>query len=155
MDDYKDDNEDNDNIRPPDPVRFERLIDTNNDDDTNTNNAFDDEFNPESIYEKELLDILELSKQEFEQIEIPKKKYIEEQMEIICKLKTRMNKLSVFDKDNIYYYEMILTILELYSNNYIEVYNIENEVEKSELFRLLKQTRISKEELELLENIIK
>ena len=150
---------DEENIRPPDKVIVERLIDIENDYtyNNNENNNYydnDNEFNPESIYEKELLDALNLSKQEFKNIEIPKNTVIEEQMKIINKLKTQMNKLIAFDKNNVYYYEMILTILELYANNYITVYNIENDYEKTQLFSIVKQTRISKEELELLEQII-
>lgn len=150
---------DEENIRPPDKVIVERLIDIENDYtyNNNENNNYydnDNEFNPESIYEKELLDALNLSKQEFKNIEIPKNTVIEEQMKIINKLKTQMNKLIAFDKNNVYYYEMILTILELYANNYITVYNIENDYEKAQLFSIVKQTRISKEELELLEQII-
>jgi hypothetical protein len=149
--DYNDDD-----IREPDPIIKERLIDNHilySNSNSNSNNNSDDEFNPESIYEKEFLDILELSRQEFEQIEIPKKKQIDEKMEIIQKLKTRINKLINFDKENSYYYELILTILEMYSNNYIQVYE-SNEIEKYEVFKLMRQTRISKEELDLLENII-
>lgn len=152
---------DEENIRPPDKVIVERLIDIEDDYtytyNNNENNNYydnDNEFNPESIYEKELLDALNLSKQEFKNIEIPKKTVIEEQMKIINKLKTQMNKLIAFDKNNVYYYEMILTILELYANNYITVYNIENDYEKAQLFSIVKQTRISKEELELLKQII-
>lgn len=152
---------DEENIRPPDKVIVERLIDIEDDYtytyNNNENNNYydnDNEFNPESIYEKELLDALNLSKQEFKNIEIPKNTVIEEQMKIINKLKTQMNKLIAFDKNNVYYYEMILTILELYANNYITVYNIENDYEKAQLFSIVKQTRISKEELELLEQII-
>jgi hypothetical protein len=136
-----------DDIREPDPVIKERLIDN-----PILYNS-DDEFNPESIYEKELLDVLELSKKEFNQIEIPKKKRIDKQMKVIDRLKMRINKLTIFDKENTYYYQLILTILEMYLNNYIEVYEA-NEVEKHEIFRLIRETRISKEELELLENII-
>jgi len=164
------------NIRKPDPIKVERLIDDNNYiynnynysletnqnitnvniNDNNYDNDYNDnnEFDPDIIYQKELNDALEISKKEFEEIEIPKQNQIKEQLDIINSVKNKLNKLLSFDKDNKYYYETILTILEMYTNNYIQIYYA-NEVEKSELFKLLKQTRLTKHEFELLENIIK
>jgi hypothetical protein len=159
-------NSDDDYIRQPDPIKVERLI--NNDDDYkynniglteminnnyDNNNNNNEDFDPESIYMKELNDILELSKIEFEQIEIPRQNQIKEKLEIINKINIKINKLLSFDKDNQYYYEMILTVLEMYSNNYIEIYQL-NEVEKGEIFKLLKQIRLTKEEFDLLIEII-
>jgi hypothetical protein len=158
-------NSDDDYIREPDPIKVERLI--NNDDDykynnigltemTNNNynnNNNNEDFDPESIYIKELNDILELSKIEFEQIEIPRQNQIKEKLEIINKINIKINKLLSFDKENQYYYEMILTVLEMYSNNYIEIYQL-NELEKSEIYKLLKQIRLTKEEFNLLIEII-
>lgn len=150
---YKSDS-DNEYIREPDPIKVERLIDYNDKIQiTNNNINNNDDFDPDIIFQKELNDILELSKKEFEQIEIPKQTQIKEQLEIINKIKNKINKLLSFDKDNQYYYETILTILEMYSNNYIQVYET-NEVEKSELLKLLRQTRLTKDEFILLENII-
>jgi len=171
--------EDYENIREPDPIKVERLVDDNNYMFNNHNNSLEtnqnitninindnniinvddinndnNEFDPDIIYQKELNDALEMSKKEFEEIEIPKQNQIKEQLDIINSVKNKLNKLLSFDKDNKYYYETILTILEMYTNNYIQIYYA-NEVEKSELFKLLKQTRLTKHEFELLENIIK
>jgi hypothetical protein len=154
---YKNDRDsDNEYIREPDPIKVERLIDYNyeyNEEIQINNNDNNNKFDPEEIYQKELNDILELSKKEFEQIEIPRQNQIKEQLEIINKIKNKINKLLSFDKDNQYYYETILTILEMYSNNYIEVYEL-NELEKNEIFKIIKQIRLTKEEMNLLENII-
>jgi hypothetical protein len=155
--------DENDTIRPPDPVKKECLIDNNDEynyeyipyrQPLNIINNDENTSDPEEIYQKELDKIIELSKKEFEEIGgILTQKQNKEQINIISSINKKINKLLKIDKDNQYYYEMILTILEMYTNNYIEVYNA-NELEIDGLFKILKQIRLTKEEFELLEKII-
>jgi hypothetical protein len=144
------DNDDDNNIRQPDPVKIDRLIDDDTINPIIQNNNFD------------LETILELSKNEYNSLQ-----YQEEQkaIEFICNqtkqerqnkfnnIKTQLNKIILFDRDNIKYYELVLSIIELYELRIINEYKA-NEDEYTTMFKLLKTIRLPNEEIENLKKII-
>lgn len=142
---------DDDNIRLPDEVKIDRLID---DDDTmnhiiqNNNSDFDT--------------ILELSKNEYNSLQEQEE---QKAIELICNqtkqdrqnkfnnIKIQLNKIILFDRDNIHYYELVLSIIEMYELNVINEYK-PYEKEYTTIFKLLKTIRLPTEEIENLKKII-
>ena len=125
-----------DNIRPPDDIKKDRLIEETPDEDT--------QFNI----------ILQMSKAEF-----IKKQYIEEQeiktfleyekKKHITKFKTiqeKINKLLIFDTENTSKYELILNVIELYNQEYITKYEMDQK-EHNNIVSIIKSIRLTKEEL--------
>ena len=151
------DNKDEDNIRAPDPVKIEKLIDDNYET-INENN------NPIWSYDQtnELNSVLEMSKN----------KYLEEEqkeMELLCikikeehhkekqnkfnTVKIKLNKIIVFDRPNLDYYELVLSIIEMYELGVIPEYKT-NLNEYTNIFGLLKTIRLPNDELENLKKLI-
>ncbi len=144
---------DEDNIRPPDQVKQERLIDDDDVDITYPiiqNNDFDFDT------------ILELSKNEYNSLQEQEE---EKAIELICNqareerqnkfnsIKTQLNKIILFDRDHLDYYELILSIIEMYELNVIHEYKT-YEKEYKTIFKLLKTIRLPNEEIENLKKII-
>ena len=145
------DNNEEDNIRPPDPVKSEILI--------------DDFTNPISDNNENDLDtILKISKYEFDSkqeedeqktIELICKNFKEQQKERQNKfnnIKTQLNKIILFDKPNLGYYELILSIIEMYEINVINEYKTTKE-EYTTVFNILKTVRLPINEIDCLKKI--
>ena len=148
--------DDDNNIRQPDPVKIDRLID-------------DDTINPivqnninNNINNTNFDTILELSKNEYNLLQEQEE---QKAIEFICNqtkqerqnkfnnIKTQLNKIILFDRDNIKYYELVLSIIELYELRIINEYKT-NENEYTTMFKLLKTIRLPNEEIENLKKII-
>lgn len=146
-------NKDEDDIRAPDPVKMDRLID----------NDFDN-YNPivDNNQNYDLDSVLEMSKNEFLEQE-------QKAIELICNqskeedykdrqnkfnnIKTQVNKIIIFDRPNLDYYELVLSIIEMYELGVINEYKT-NLNEYTNIFRLLKTIRLPNDELDHLKNII-
>ena len=158
-------NDNTDNIRPPDPVTNEQLLDndynyelinqtvnqniinTTNYDETNYDETNYDELNYDELnYNDELNKVLELSKNEFKDEEDNRKNEFKS-------IKLKLNKILLFDRPNIFNYELILSIIELYEQNYINEYKSLNK-EFNDIFNVLKTIRLTKEELSSIKKII-
>jgi hypothetical protein len=149
---YINNNINNDNIRPPDPIINEQLLDndydyelinqniTNIPNTTNTTN-----YNNPS-YNDELNKALELSKREFKDEEDNRKNEFKS-------IKLKLNKILLFDRPNIFNYELILSIIELYEQCYINEYISLNK-EFNDIFNVLKTIRLTKAELSSIKKII-
>jgi hypothetical protein len=142
---------DDDNIRPPDQVKIDRLID-----DDNT-------MNP--IIQNNNIDfdtVLELSKNEYNSLQEQEE---QKAIELICNqtkqerqnkfnnIKIQLNKIILFDRDHLDYYELVLSIIEMYELNVINEYKT-YEKEYTTIFKLLKTIRLPNEEIENLKKII-
>jgi len=146
-------NDNNDNIREPDPVKKEQLIDNNN---------IYDYINPIiQNYDDELDKALELSKKEFELIQDEQEKHVfelikkeeEDRKNEFKTIKLKLNKILLFDRPNCSKYELILSLIQLYEENCIKEYkSIESEY--NNLFKLLKSIRLTNQELESLRKLI-
>ena len=139
------DNNNNDNIRNPDPTKIDRLIDGH--------------F--ELSEDDQLKQILEFSKNEFANLQdIYEKKVIEKQLEEIkersnqcISIKQKLNKMLVFDKDNKQVYETILSVIEFYIEGYITQYKM-NKEEFDKTFMILKTIRLTNGEFIYLQKLI-
>ena len=142
-------NDIDDNIRPPDPIINEQLLDndynyeliTQNITNTNTTNYIE-----ATSYTDELNKALELSKREFKDEEDNRKNEFKS-------IKLKLNKILLFDRPNIFNYELILSIIELYEQCYINEYKSLNK-EFNAIFNVLKTIRLTKEELSSIKKII-
>lgn len=144
---------DEENIRPPDSTKIEKLID----DDF-------DIYNPiiDNNQNYDLDTIIEMSKNEFLEQE---QKYIElicnqskeqqykERQNKFNNLKIQLNKIILFDRPNLDYYELVLSIIEMYELGVIPEYKT-NLNEYTNIFRLLKTIRLPNNELENLKKLI-
>jgi hypothetical protein len=145
MEDSFDDMEDN--IRPPDETKRERLIeDTRSDFEKEMDNAINESMKEieeqqkiQDNYEKELLD-------EFLNETIKRREKFE-------KLLFDLNKLIKYDKEIKEIYEIVEPIIELYCNQYIEVINLD-QTTYEKIFNILNKIRIYKSALDILKNII-
>ena len=143
--------DEDDNIRQPDLVKIDRLIDD------------DDTMNP--IIQNNNIDfdtVLELSKNEYNSLQEQEE---QKAIEMICNqikqekqnkfnnIKTQLNKIILFDRDHLDYYELVLSIIEMYELNVINEYKT-YEKEYTTIFKLLKTIRLPNEEIENLKKII-
>ena len=122
-----------DDIRPPDSVITERLIDFN----TDLNN--------------ELNTVIEMSKIEYNLLQEQEQQLRQRKFHNI---KIQINKIILFDKPNLRYYELILTIIEMFELCLINQYNITNENEYINIFKLLKSIRLPNNEIEEIKKLI-
>lgn len=144
MNDLKNNN--NHNIRNPDPIKIDKLIDGNIE---------------QLCEDSQFYEILELSKNEFNNLQdIHEKKVIESLIEEskersiqFTNIKQKLNKMLVFDKKNRDVYENILSIIEFYIEGYITRYK-SNSNEFKQIFDILKTIRLTNVELHHLENLI-
>jgi len=123
------------NIRDPDQVKTEKLID-----------------NIESIWDAnhELNTAIEISKNEFNLLREQKQR---ERQNIFRNIKIRLNKIISFDKANLYYYELILSIIEMYELSIIDEYKTP-EKEYNNVFKFLQLIRLSNDEIDHLKKLI-
>ena len=135
----------NDNIRKPDPIIRDKLIDQ-----------------PFVLSEDDQLkQILEFSKNEFnDSQDIYEKKLIEKQLEETkersnqcISIKQKLNKMLVFDKENKQVYETVLSVIECYIEGYITQYKM-NKEEFDKTFMILKTIRLTNGEFIYLRNLI-
>jgi hypothetical protein len=140
-------------IRPPDPIINEQLLDNDynynyeliTQNITNTTNTNTTNYDDPS-YTDELNKALELSKREFKDEEDNRKNEFKS-------IKLKLNKILLFDRPNIFNYELILSIIELYEQCYINEYKSLNK-EFNDIFNVLKTIRLTKEELSSIKKII-
>ena len=139
-----------DNIRPPDPVIREKLVDYGDDDFTDYNyNYLEPEPNLDQIM-----------KQSLEEFEIAEMQKVQEMLinernkmtEKYVNIKNKLKKVQMYDATNKDTYETIITIIEMYELNYIDNYMLD-ETSCNTIFKLLKTIRLTKEELILLEGL--
>ncbi len=151
-------NDNDDNIRAPDPVKMDRLIN----DDTN------DLINPilDNNTNYELDTVLELSRNEFNNAQEQKE---QKDIELICSqikeeqdkqrknkfdnIKIQLNKIILFDRLNLNYYELVLSIIEMFELGVINDYKT-NEKEYTHIFQILKTIRLPTNEIENLKKLI-
>ena len=146
-------NNDEDNIRSPDPVKTEQLI----------NNNFD---TIKPIWNNKDYDIntaLDISKKEFDSIQQQEET---KTIELICKqnkeqrlhkfdnIKIQLNKIILFDRTNLEYYELVLSIIELFEIGFINEYKITNKEQHTNIFKILKSIRLPPNEIDNLKKII-
>lgn len=154
------DNSNDEYIRPPDQIKIERLIDDNLDISTIANYNY---VNP--IYDNKDYDlntILKISKLEFDAIQEEEEK---KTIDTICNqikqerhskfnnMKCQLNKIILFDRENIDYYELILSIIEMFELGVINEYKT-NENKYKNIFRILKSIRLPINEIDNLKKII-
>lgn len=135
----------NDDIRQPDSVKIEQLIHNNNDD---------------------LNTVLEISKNEYklfqdeeEQKAIEticnqiKEQHHKEKQNKFNNVKIKLNKIILLDKNNLDYYELVLSIIEMYELGIIPEYKTHTD-EYNNIFKLLQTIRIPTDEMDNLKKII-
>ena len=125
-----------DDIRPPDSVITERLIDYND--------TFRD-------LNSELNTAIEMSKNEYNLLQEQEQQLRQQKFHNI---KIQINKIILFDRPNLRYYELILTIIEMFELCLINQYNITNENEYMNIFKILKSIRLPNNEIEEIKKLI-
>jgi hypothetical protein len=140
-------NDTEDNIRPPDEVRSDQLLE-------DTRSDFEKEID-EAIYlsYQDLREKQEISRKYEEQI---LKEYNEEsnrRKEIFRDFLLSLNKISRFDKEIREIYEIIEPIIDSYCNQYIEVCELDEQM-YDKIFGLLKKIRNNQLASEILNTII-
>jgi hypothetical protein len=154
------DNDDNDlNIRPPDPVIRERLVGYNNDDDFANYNYSYLESNSNDLDVD--VDINQILKQSLEEFETAEEQKIQEMLAIqrnkisekYKSIKQKLQKVQSYDTTNKSTYDTIIAIIELYELEYLETYTLD-ETSYNNIFKFLKTIRLTSEELDLLKALI-
>jgi hypothetical protein len=140
-------NDTEDNIRPPDEVRSEQLLE-------DTRSDFEKEID-EAIYlsYQDIREKQELSRKYEEQI---LKEYNEEtnrRRDIFRDLLLSLNKISRFDKEIREIYEIIDPIIDSYCSQYIEICELDEKT-YDKIFGLLKKIRNNQLVFNLLKEII-
>lgn len=133
-----------DNIREPDSVKTERLVDDNNTGNTTTSIIGIDN------YDDELNNVLELSKHEFNIIQ---KQEQENRKNEFKSVRHKLNRLVLFDRRNSEKYELILSIITIYEDACVTEY-ILSEPEFEGISKLLKTIRLTNQETESLKKLI-
>jgi hypothetical protein len=159
------DNDDNDlNIRPPDPVIRERLVgyNNNNDDDNFANYNYSYlESNSNDLDVDVDVDINQILKQSLEEFETAEEQKIQEMLAIqrnkiaekYTSIKQKLQKVQSYDTTNKSIYDTIIAIIELYELEYLETYTLD-ETSYNNIFKFLKTIRLTSEELDLLKSLI-
>ena len=133
---------DEDDIRAPDKVIKETLVDPN--------------MNECNYNEDEMLEhILQQSMMEFEKKSAIHEDNItqfiteekEKRLDFFISIKQKINKILKLDKQNTQVYEEILNVIALYEEQYITCYKC-NKEEYNKIFCLLNTIRLTKEEIE-------
>ena len=134
-----------DEIRSPDPVIKERLIEPiyNN-----------DNYNFVSTSDADIDQILKQSLAEFELNETQKvQEMIALERSTIAKkytdIKQKLQKVQSFDATNKDTYSTVISIIELYEADFVDTYALD-ETSYNNVFKLLKTVRLTKEELDFL-----
>ena len=147
-------NDDNDlNIRSPDPVIRERLVDYGNNDDFANYNY--------NYLETNNNDIDRILKESLEEFELAEEQKIQEMLAIersekakkYTIIKEKLQKIQGHDLSNKDTYGTIISIIELYEADFIESYFLD-EISFNNVFKLLRTIRLTKEDLDLLGSLI-
>jgi hypothetical protein len=148
-------NNDDDDVRPPDPIITEQLIDPDefsfNYSNNYSNNFFNDyEEDIDQILKQSLIDFEEDEEQKMNKLIMNKK---HELIEKYVSIKKKLQKIQGHDVTNKDTYETIISIIEMYEMEYLNIYSLdENSYNNS--FKIIKSIRLTKEELLLLETLI-
>ena len=134
-----------DDIREPDSIVIDKLIDNDNDD-----NNYD--------FEKILQQSIEQSKHDYEKqeqeiLELIIQQEKTERLSMFVSLKQYIKRMEIIDKPNSQLFGTLLSIIEMYENGYITTYLIDND-EYEKIFKLISNNRLPKEELNNLRKII-
>ena len=164
------DNNNNNDIREPDKVISEKLIDDADYDyyeeyNTifNNMNNIDDNINDKNdtnIINKEFEEVLELSKREFDAIYENQEKQVfeiienerKERIHQFTSIKAKLNKIKSFDKKNSTIFDTIFTIIEMYENGYILKYELDKN-SYNEIFNLINNIRLTNEDKDTLHKL--
>jgi hypothetical protein len=131
---------DNEDIRPPDQVKTDKL--------------FDDDFY--SIYNDgrdDLNTAIEMSKNEYNLLQEQLLQQQKERRYQFYNIKLKLSKILLLDKYNSYYYELILSIIEMYELCVINEYKTD-EKEYLNIFKILQTIRLPIDEIENMKKII-
>jgi hypothetical protein len=107
------DNNDEDDIRAPDPVKMDCLI--NDDFDNNNYNTMHPNYDLETVLEMSKNEFLEQEEKAIELMcnQLKEQQYKERQNKF-NNVKIQINKIILFDRPNLEYYELVLSIIEMY-----------------------------------------
>ena len=149
-------NDEQDYVRLPDPVKTEKLIN----EDVNYPHI-NPNINHNQKFDEELNNAIELSTREFNLIQEEQEKLVlelskketEQRKNEFHSIKLKLNKILLFDSPNIGKYEIILSIIDIYEQRYINEYKSTTE-EFNDIFKLLRTIRLTPQELESLKKII-
>jgi len=147
-----------DEIRPPDPVKRETLIEQfdnfnnmyNNNFDNNIFEDIDDNYNQ---YDIEFHRVLQLSRDEYEIVAQQTENERRQRVGILLNIKQRLLRVKGFDMDNNKIYEMIISIIEMYEKEKMNTFGVDKE-NYTAIFNVTKLVRFEKDEIELLKEII-
>jgi len=148
-------NDKDDDVRAPDPVIRERLVDEYNFENYNYNyNHLDLESDLES-------DLDRILKESLEEFELEEEKKVQQMIalerskiaEKYTNIKRKLLKIRGFDKQDDGVYDTIISIIELYEDNFVDAYELD-ETSYNRVFGLLKTIRLTKEDQDLLEALI-
>lgn len=144
-------NNNNDYIRPPDSIITDRLIDNNH-----TFTDLDSDLNAALEISKNEYNLLQI--QLFRQQQEKQEKEQEQEKQLrqhkFQNIKIKINKIILFDRPNLRYYELILSIIEMFELCLINQYNITDENEYINIFKILKSIRLPNNEIEEFKKII-
>lgn len=153
-------NDEQDYVRLPDPVKTEKLIneDVNH---PHINPNINPNINYNQKFDEELNKAIELSTREFNLIQEEQEKNVlelskketEQRKNEFHSIKLKLNKILLFDSPNIGKYEIILSIIDIYEQGYINEYKSTTE-EFNDIFKLLRTIRLTPQEFESLKKII-
>jgi len=147
-----------DEIRQPDPVKRETLIEQfdnfnnmyNNNFDNNIFEDIDDNYNQ---YDIEFHRVLQLSRDEYEIVAQQTENERRQRVGILLNIKQRLLRVKGFDMDNNKIYEMIISIIEMYEKEKINTLGVDKE-NYNAIFNVIQLIRFEKDEIELLKDII-
>jgi hypothetical protein len=140
-----------DEIRPPDPVKRETLIERIDNNDAIFDYIYDD--NTYDEYDIEFHRILQLSIDEHKMLAQQNENERQKRMTILYPIKQRLLRVKGFDMDNNKIYEMIISIIEMYEKEKINTFGVDKE-NYNAIFNVIKLIRFDKDEIELLKEII-
>lgn len=146
-----------DEIRPPDPVKRETLIEQfdnfNNMYNNFDNNIFEDIDDNYNQYDIEFHRVLQLSRDEYEIVAQQTENERQQRLCILLNIKQRLLRVKGFDMDNNKIYEMIISIIEMYEKEKMNTFGVDKE-NYTAIFNVTKLVRFEKDEIELLKEII-
>jgi hypothetical protein len=148
-------NDDENDVRPPDPTITEQLIEPdefsyNYYDDNYSNNFINGYDNIDEILEKSLIDFEEEEEQKMNKLLMEKK---HELIEKYVTIKKKLLKIQGHDVTNKDIYETVISIIEMYEMEYLNKYMLD-ETSYNNIFKIIKTIRLTKEEFSLLETLI-
>ena len=148
-------NNDENDVRPPDPTITEQLIEPdefsyNYYDDNYSNNFINGYDNIDEILKQSLIDFEQNEDQKMNKLLMAKKQEIIEKYIII---KKKLQKIQGHDITNKDIYETVISIIEMYEMEYLNKYTID-ETSYNNIFKIIKTIRLTKEEFSLLETLI-